>query len=716
MLKKIFVFFFCFLIFVLFVSSVFADNEFQHYVIVDKQTFIDKFKNFVPFVVNGNTVQDIPESRLSALRQRVSMYPDEIQIFSGNRIFCMGNDTYKSDVSFYNGKGDYNSATIGCYMFDFPYGANLDTSHFSTASSFDNSYSVINDIRYFSCTNDVSIASYINDNDDFSFKKSGSHTSDWQILHYSGNILKAILDYYDYLHGDYQQFYDVDDVSGIYIKYYSAFDSYKGMYNEKFFGNDDIRNYLNSSVVFDDTLVDVYYSSDFDSVDTSDYYQHKEDVTFYVQFKDETTHNSLSALSDNSTVMNLMNSCTSVKHYTEDVISFSSWFDNLNINYYINSRHQFQFTMSNSYTYMSTLFQGSRVDTNATLISVNEQSDNVYDGFGGLTDSLGTKSDLRTKGWSNGYLNDDNYSYRVDIYKNAEKYIQIYFKNKPKTIAHYYTDSQIKYVLDLTKNKGYFYSVDYNLYKSFDFSEIEKVDNRLFLAILQKMNVDKNISLSNLQNYLDENFSDVSVGIGSDTFLKRIELVYNLVKSYFDLDNDIDNVKNYKLLLWTNYTGDINRSNWVGYHCRFNWDIDVDGSLTKANSDDNYDYHNDVVKDILSDSEIATEVSTSVDEQGNIISSYNTTYNYYNYYYSDNNGNTHGGGDNTYIATEPPTASELVYQSAVADFDFNAPTLWNYASSAMNFCKSAFTIFPGFIWLLIASGIVLVIALRLLGR
>lgn len=713
MFKKFFIFFFCFLLVLCSVSFAFADEEFQHYVVADKQCVIDTFARLLSFSENS----DMNATYLATLRQRVADYPDEIQILTKNEIFCMGNDTYKSDTSFFNSKGSYNLNTIGCFRFRFPNGSVIDDSFFSSANPNDNSYKITT-IDYVTCTNLSSIVSYIDENN-YSFK-SGAHSSDWQILYYDGNILQAILDYYDVVHGIQQQFYDVDDVDGTYIKYYSAFDSYKGMYNEKFFGDDDIRNYLNSSVVFDDSLVDVYYSSDIDTVDTADYYQHKEDITFYVQFKNETTHNSLSALSDRTTVMNLMNSCTSVKHYTEDVISFSFWFDNLNINYYINSKHQFQFTMSNSYTYMSTLLQGSRVDTNATLISVNEQSENVFDGFGGLTDSLGTKSDLRNKGWSNGYLNDDTYSYRVDIYKNAEKYMQIYFKNKPKTTAHYYTDSQIKYLLDLKNNKGYFYSVSYNLYKSFDFSEIEKLDNRLLVAIIDKMQLDKNISLDNLQSYLEENFSDITVGFGlnSENFeiFQRVKLVYNLVKSYFDLNNDIDNIETFNLLLWTNYTGDLNRNNWVGYHCRFNWDIDIDGSLTKANSDDNYNYHDDVVKDILSDTEIATEVSTSVDEQGNIISSYNTTYNYYNYYYSDNNGNVHGGGDNTYIATEPPTASELIYQNAVSDFDFNAPTLWNYASSAMNFCKSAFTVFPGFIWLLIASGIVLVIALRLLGR
>ena len=706
MFKKLFIFFFCFLLVLCSVSSAFADEEeFQHYVVADDEYIINKFSRWFGF--NENI--ELNDDTLLFLRDRVATYPNEVQLLykssTSLQIECMGNDTYEDELYFHNSKGEYDVNTIGCLRFYFPSTID-DTTFFSTASPSRNSYKINQD--FWTCTNEEALSSYIN-NANFSYKNSGSHVADWQVSYYHGNILQAILNYYDSLHG--QQFYDVDDVDGTYIKYYSAFDSFRGAYNNKFYGDDDIRNYLNSSVVFDDSLVDVYYSSDVDSVDTSDYYQHREDLTFYVQFKDETTHNSLSALSDRTTIMNLMNSCTSVKHYTDNVISFSVWFNALGIDYYINSRHQFQFTMSNSYTYMNTLFQGSKVVTTAKLIVNN---DNAFAGFGRLSDSDldNNKSFLRNQGWSNGYPNNFSYPYRVDIYKNNEKYLQIYFSSKPLVSSYFYTDSQIRFDIDLSSNSGYFYSVKHNLSSSFNFIALEKVDKSILIAVLDKMNADKYISLVDLQAYLNDRFSRSVI----ENMSLPADVIYNLVKHFLELNNDIYNVLNKRLVIWTNYTGDINRANWVGYHCRFNWDVDVDGSFIRGNSDDTHNYHNDVVKDILSDTEIATEVSTSIDEQGNIISSYNTTYNYYNYYYNDNNGNTHGGGDNTYIATEPPTASELVYQNAVSDFDFNAPTLWNYASNAMSFCKSAFTIFPSFIWLLIASGIVLVIALRLLGR
>lgn len=705
MFKKLFVFFFCFLLVLCSVSSAFADDEeFQHYVVADENYIIETFFSNYDF-------ENLSDEFISAIRSHVTNYPDEIQILylnsTGLRIQCCRNDTYLQDLKF---SLSDDSALYGCFRVDFNYHSFENNFRYSMNAS-QHWYQLTSD--YLTCTNESSLSSYIY-NMSASYKNStnsSSYRPFWQTSFYDGNILQAILDYYDVVHGIQQQFYDVDDVSGTYIKYYSAFDSYKGMYNEKFFGDDDIRNYLNSSVVFDDSLVDVYYSSDVDSVDTSDYYQHREDLTFYVQFKDETTHNSLSALSDRTTIMNLMNSCTSVKHYTDNVISFSVWFNALGIDYYINSRHQFQFTMSNSYTYMNTLFQGSKVVTTAKLIVNN---DNAFAGFGRLSDSDldNNKSFLRNQGWSNGYPNNFSYPYRVDIYKNNEKYLQIYFSSKPLVSSYFYTDSQIRFDIDLTNNSGYFYLVKHNLSISFNFAELEKVDKSILIAILEKMSADKYISLVDLQAYLNDRFSRSVI----ENMSLPADVIYNLVKHFLELNNDIYNVLNKKLVIWTNYTGDINRANWVGYHCRFNWDVDVDGSFIRGNSDDTHNYHNDVVKDILSDTEIATEVSTSIDEQGNIISSYNTTYNYYNYYYNDNNGNTHGGGDNTYIATEPSTASELIYQNAVSDFDFNAPTLWNYASSAMNFCKSAFTVFPGFIWLLIASGIVLVIALRLLGR
>ena len=260
----------------------------------------------------------------------------------------------------------------------------------------------------------------------------------------------------------------------------------------------------------------------------------------------------------------------------------------------------------------------------------------------------------------------------------------------------------------MTSATGYFYSVPFNLSSSFDFAEIEKIDKSLLVAIIEKLDTDRNISLVDLQDYINSTY-------GSQDFISSsLSVVYNVAKSYLNMNNDIDNVVNKKLVIWTNYTGDINRTNWVGYHCRFNWDVDVDGSFIRGNSDDTHNYHNDVVKDIISDTEIATELTTVIDGNGDIISSYNTTYNYYSYYTYDNNGNVHGGGDNTYVATEPPThLSEISFSGNSYDFGTD---LVSSSSNFLNFLKSALSFFPVWIWSLVGLGLTVVIFLRILGR
>lgn len=695
-LKSIVVFLICPLIVFISLFPCFAiEGSFSDSNFLTKQTLVD---NFFSSGFDFSAFDSHPEF-VSAMRSRVAEYPDEVQIlsydiYSGDtRLFCFRDmsvmeesEGYEIYFSSPSGSIDYDVFTINRFS---SYDDSLSRYHTYPSISFS-----VDSIFYFACNDYDQCVRYSN-----YYASYSNH-----IFYYSGNILALILDYLD---NGIQSFYDVDDVSGTYIKYFSAFDSFKGNYNEKYYGDSDIRNYLNSSVVFDDTIVDVHYASDVD-VDTSDYYQHKENLIFYVDFKDETIKNNLTALSDSSYVIGLMNSCTAVKHYTQNVISFQSWFSNLNLDYYINSKHQFVFVLSNSYTYMNTLFQGTKVVTSASLL--NEDDGAVSGGFGRLSDDsiADNKQALRERGWSNGYPNTADYPYHVDIYKDAEPYLQIYFKSKPRVISYFYTDSQIKYTVDMTSATGYFYSVPFNLSSSFDFAEIEKIDKSLLVAIIEKLDTDRNISLVDLQDYINSTY-------GSQDFISSsLSVVYNVAKSYLNMNNDIDNVVNKKLVIWTNYTGDINRTNWVGYHCRFNWDVDVDGSFIRGNSDDTHNYHNDVVKDIISDTEIATELTTVIDGNGDIISSYNTTYNYYSYYTYDNNGNVHGGGDNTYVATEPPThLSEISFSGNSYDFGTD---LVSSSSNFLNFLKSALSFFPVWIWSLVGLGLTVVIFLRILGR
>ena len=84
----------------------------------------------------------------------------------------------------------------------------------------------------------------------YNFMKSGqSYAAEQCLYYYPGNIVENFL---EFVNSD--NYYDVDEVSGNYIKYYSWFDSYKGKDNVSFYGENDIRNYLNSSVSFEDEL------------------------------------------------------------------------------------------------------------------------------------------------------------------------------------------------------------------------------------------------------------------------------------------------------------------------------------------------------------------------------------------------------------------------------------------------------------------------------
>lgn len=695
-LKSIAVFLICPLIVFISLFPCFAiEGSFDSSVtVLTKQILVD---NFFPdgYFESLSSHADF----VNALRSHSSLYSsNEVQC-----LYCTSDSMYlyafrnmsfvssdNDDCNLHFSLSDNNDNTFDIFRF-----SRFDT-YTDTLARYTNSISINIDSSYYFSSSNYNVYSQYH-------RYADSRFGTGKLYYCTVNIIDMILDVFD---NGVQSFYDVDTVSGTYIKYFSAFDSFKGNYHEIYYGDDDIRNYLNSSVVFDDT-VDVYYTSDLD-VDTSDYYQHKENLIFYVDFKDETIKDNLNALSDTSYVMGLMNSCTTVKHYTQDVIAFQSWFSNLNLDYYINSKHQFVFILSNSYTYMNTLFQGTKVVTSASLL--NEDDGAVSGGFGRLSDDsiADNKQALRERGWSNGYPNTADYPYHVDIYKDAEPYLQIYFKSKPRVISYFYTDSQIKYTVDMTSAIGYFYSVPFNLSSSFDFVEIEKIDKSLLIAIIEKLDIDMNISLVDLQDYINSTY-------GSQDFISAgLNVFYNVAKLYLNMNNDIDNVVNKKLVIWTNYTGDINRTNWVGYHCRFNWDVDVDGSFIRGNSDDTHNYHSDVVKDIISDTEIATELTTVIDGNGDIISSYNTTYNYYSYYTYDNNGNVHGGGDNTYVATEPPThLSEISFSGNSYDFGTD---LVSSSSNFLNFLKSALSFFPVWIWSLVGLGLTVVIFLRILGR
>ena len=742
-LKNIAVFSLCFLIVFMTVIPCFAiEGTFDdtHYVVADKQTFISTFESYLFQRVNGNLV-DIPETRLSALRERVSMYPDEIQIVTKDRIFCFGNDTYKAELSFYNSKGEYDTSTIGCYYFDFPQGANIHTSYFSTANPNDNSYSVKSWLEYLSCTNSSDIASYINNETDFSFKKFGNHTADWQVLYYDGNILKAILDYYDYLRGNYQQFYDVTNVGDNFLLFYDCLDSYKGKYNYEFFENDRFKNYLNSSVTFSD---DVFYTSNVDTVETKSY-QHKERLTFYVKINSEDNYSlsydlnaqdgagdgkGMSEEDIQNWIKSYLNTHTTCKHYENGSVSFISWYSHIR-DFWFNGTAKFslhkiatgnhsnvatewqyyiKFYMPNSYTYAegeNTLFIGSRTVSNAVLF--NPSTGKISAGGGGVGSrldeaDLGTmksKSELLENGWKNGYPNTSgSYPYYIKMTCNGEEFLYFYFKEKPEVHSYFYTDNQIKYTVDMNNAVGYIYQPQYNISNQFDFSTAK-------ITELNKTN----ISLEQIAN---------AVSVGTDVTSLVTSANVGIVSFFFDIfkiwqSYEIDVLQsalNLNIVLWTNYTGTLANGlgNIRGYYCQFNWNVDGDRSFIRDNSDDNHDYSADIIHDIPTTQEMPTEVVT--DTSGNIVNSYN---NYtYNYYYTDNNGYVHGGGDDTYVATEPPD-NNIQLPSNFDNYNFFSQLIQG-SKTFSGFMQQALSFMPAWYWAIVGGGLILIVLCRVLGR
>lgn len=683
------------------------------------------------------------------LRQRVEDFPNEFQviiikpteynqpnisdIFSF--VYCFGNaDNYQqfylnfpsgySDFdlgkyySFVNNRFDlYNlSQTSGKYYYS------VATSEFLNPSS---KICICNSLEWYN----------------YMVERAGNVSTDG-LYYYDGNILQSFLDVVD--EENYgQRLYDVSKVgnSGSFLYFYDCFDSPKGKYNYNYYEDglttDPMMNYLSSSVVFEDEL---YFVSDF-NVDNHYESQHQENLIFYLKINDEDNYNL--SYSENAQDGNKMTSeqleswisdyiiqHTTTKHFERGSYLFVNLYSTIRLSWLkklkgsnfslhrvskqgLNVAEQWQyyikFTMPNSYTFVANeetgncVFTGCRTATSAKKF--NPVTGKVLTDSGGVGSNidnadLGTisdKSDLLNDGWSSGYPNSSgNYSYCVTVNRNTEPFLKFYFQKKPKVHSYFYTDSQIKYTLDLSENIGYVYHVGYNISSRFDFTKNTLDD-------LKKSGT----TLSNIVNAVSLGSDVASLAVESSSpYMAIVSSVFNFVQVLDGLGCNIDTIpQSYTIDLWTNYTGTLNSHR--GYYTYFNWDIGVDGAFIRDNSDDTHNYAQDYQQDHAPGTEQPTESGTGSSSGGN-------TYNTWNYYYYDNNGNVHGGGDLTYIATEPPTASELFYQNT--DFNFNAPTLWNYATNAMSFCKSAFTIFPPFIWLLIASGIVLVIALRLLGR
>lgn len=147
-----------------------------------------------------------------------------------------------------------------------------------------------------------------------------------------------------------------------------------------------------------------------------------------------------------------------------------------------------------------------------------------------------------------------------------------------------------------------------------------------------------------------------------------------------------------RLHFWENYKNSTNGNGYVGTKVLFNWDISQD--MVVGARDDDFDYS--TIKD---------------DNLG---------------HFTDDNGNNHGGNLDGYPDEDKNNfndnkggnngANDGKDDFNNSDFEFNNNGLWGYANQFLRFCHNAFQIVPSFIWTLLASSIVILIILRILGR
>lgn len=77
---------------------------------------------------------------------------------------------------------------------------------------------------------------------------------------------------------------------------------------------------------------------------------------------------------------------------------------------------------------------------------------------------------------------------------------------------------------------------------------------------------------------------------------------------------------------------------------------------------------------------------------------------------TDGEGNLVGQGDGSKPGQNKGDGFEF------GDFEFNNDSLWKYATEFLSFCGKTFAVLPSFIWEIFATGAVIVVMLRILGR
>lgn len=519
-------------------------------------------------------------------------------------------------------------------------------------------------------------------------------------LFYCDSIIKSVLGYVRDKKHHFNSIVPPNGFSKSAIKFYNWEQGPKGKYNIDYWET-NLENYCETGLFSD---LDIYYTSK--NNEAQDTIQHNEDITFYFNIDDffrenygegVTASEAINLVKQNPNKFNnFINQHFKSVHFEEDEYSVLDFFKSAKLKKYDNytdfmsfeviknpkggqSSEKYnllycKFSLKSYYSYLEDTKGGTsgfltgwrvvhtcqRFDPETGEIGVNK--DGLGSDISQSDDTVSrppTRQELLDQGFDNGYPNTNgNFPYLITIYRNGKEYVKFFLSKKPSVSSNFYSSTCIDYGVNVNNLKCYIYFKEQNVSKLLDFTN--KLDDSDYYYSNENI-----FNADILGNHIEVN----------NPFYYISESAKSIMSSILNVDtSEFSNT--YTIHLWTNYTGKL-PNNYNGFYCTFNWDLENSGHFQKNNSDDNYDYSQDYVPD-----------------DG----------------FTDNNGNTHGG------AVDPPTEPPNNNSFGTGDFDFNDNTLWSYANQFLSFAAKCFAILPSWIWLLIASSIVIIIVLRVLGR
>lgn len=507
-------------------------------------------------------------------------------------------------------------------------------------------------------------------------------------IFYCANPLNSFLKYIDSGNYDFNPIVPPDGFNKTAIKFYAWDDSPKGEYQLDYY-DINLENYAKCGLFAD---VPTYYSSTFNN-DKSVNFMHKENITFYVDvtdvlrdidefnsafnYSDSEIENFLNKDNRMSRITDYFNKHFRAVHYEKSNYSWRDFFNDtrrsntFKFKCYIDSSYHNKvyatFDIKSYYSYLEdvgssktgmltgyrVVHTSSRID--ATSGELGKNKDGLGSDISQADDTVSrppTRQELADMGFENGYPNTEG-----DF-----PYTLTIYRNGTEYFKMYFSKKP---------------SVSSDFYSSQCIKYGFNVDDMKIYMYFKEQNMSKLFDFTD-DTVRDRNTTDNLFDYGGITIVDPIDVLSDQgIKIFQNLLNvDTSEFCNtYTLYAWTNYTGKF-PDHYNGFYCKFNWDLENSGHFQKNNSDDDYDYSKDFKKD-----------------DGK----------------KDNNGNIHGG------AVEKPTeVSTNGFNNT--DFSFDDNTLWGYSNQFLVFCARCFTVLPAWIWLLIASGIAIIIVLRILGR